>query len=422
MGTKIKTVLKGFDYMHCDDFALYLSKMAAKGWHFKEWGIGLKFEKGEPEQAAYAVEVFPKATENDIRPEPHTQEFAEYCEAAGWKFIDAKQKFCIFKKMDPDTADLFLPEERIANVRKGMISASAITLLILYGINALLQWTNLQTAFERNIFSSAFLFCIFIWSFMFLAQSFTLIGAVIKTKCLEAKIRSGNPIHIGNCSDGKYHLNMRDVYTIFLLLLLTAYFFAMNRFDLIVVNAVSIGITIGFSLLMNKLRPERDVYIVLQIGFCIVFFIAIVMSAIITFEENDNTDVPLLVSDYREWDDDPDDIDTRQDRNFLGQLDTVYIFGEKTSVSYKVYRSAHPGILERIWEEEFRNRKYNETVTDCTPEWNAQKAVRNQLGTYYVSYPNAVLILHEDTQISLTSEQICIICEKLQIAQTKSAD
>jgi hypothetical protein len=59
------------------------------------------------------VEVFPKATENDIRPEPHTQEFAEYCEAAGWKFIDAEQKFCIFKKMDPDTADLFLPEERI---------------------------------------------------------------------------------------------------------------------------------------------------------------------------------------------------------------------------------------------------------------------------------------------------------------------
>ena len=41
MGAKRKTVLKGFTYMHCDDFAKYLSDMAAKCWHFKEWGVGL---------------------------------------------------------------------------------------------------------------------------------------------------------------------------------------------------------------------------------------------------------------------------------------------------------------------------------------------------------------------------------------------
>ena len=99
MGKKTKTILKGFDYMHCDDFTKFLSEMAVKGWHFKEWGVGLKFEQGEPEKVTYAVEVFTDASENDMRPEPHTQEFAEYCEAAGWKLVDAKQKFCIFKKV-----------------------------------------------------------------------------------------------------------------------------------------------------------------------------------------------------------------------------------------------------------------------------------------------------------------------------------
>ena len=63
-----KTTFKVFDYMHCDDFAKYLERMAAKGWHFKEWGAGLKFEKGEPTQVTYAVEVFNKASENDLRP------------------------------------------------------------------------------------------------------------------------------------------------------------------------------------------------------------------------------------------------------------------------------------------------------------------------------------------------------------------
>ena len=65
MGKNRKTVFKGFDYMHCDDFARYLEEMAAKGWHFKEWGVGLKFEKGEPEQAVYAVEVFEKASDSE---------------------------------------------------------------------------------------------------------------------------------------------------------------------------------------------------------------------------------------------------------------------------------------------------------------------------------------------------------------------
>ena len=83
MDKNIKTVWRSFDYMHCDDFAKYLMEMAAKGWHFKEWEAGLKFEKGEPEETVYAVEVFSKASENDVRPHPNTQEFAEYCEAAG---------------------------------------------------------------------------------------------------------------------------------------------------------------------------------------------------------------------------------------------------------------------------------------------------------------------------------------------------
>ena len=52
-----KTVLKTFDYLHCDDFATFLMDMSRKGWHFKEWGAGLVSERGEPEDITYAVEV-----------------------------------------------------------------------------------------------------------------------------------------------------------------------------------------------------------------------------------------------------------------------------------------------------------------------------------------------------------------------------
>ena len=177
MRAKRRTVLKGFDYMHCDDFARFLMDMAEKGWHFKEWGVGLKFEKGEPEQVVYAVEVFTKASENDMRPTPNTQEFAEYCESAGWKFIDAKQKYCIFKKIDKNAVDLFTSEERVINAFKGTLSGSAWLLFFLYGLNAFMQWERLSHSFENVIFTSGFLFSLSVWNVLFLWQLLTFIHA-----------------------------------------------------------------------------------------------------------------------------------------------------------------------------------------------------------------------------------------------------
>ena len=37
------------------------------------------FEKEEPQNLEYAVEVFPEGNENDTKPEPETEEFAVYC-------------------------------------------------------------------------------------------------------------------------------------------------------------------------------------------------------------------------------------------------------------------------------------------------------------------------------------------------------
>ena len=118
MGKNKKTVLKSFDYLHCDDFASYLEEMARTGWHFREWKAGLVFERGEPKESTYAVEVFIDGSEFDTRPEVHTQEFAEYCEVAGWKLIDAKRKFCIFKKIRDDAVDILTDQERLCNIAK----------------------------------------------------------------------------------------------------------------------------------------------------------------------------------------------------------------------------------------------------------------------------------------------------------------
>ena len=100
----------------CDDFAAYLQEMSRKGFHFTEWKGGLVFEKGEPEDVTYQVEVFADGEEMDQRPSQDTEEYRDYCAAAGWKFLDGKARFCIFRKEAEDAPDILAPEERIRNI------------------------------------------------------------------------------------------------------------------------------------------------------------------------------------------------------------------------------------------------------------------------------------------------------------------
>lgn len=421
MSAKRKTVLKGFTYMHCDDFAKYLSDMAAKGWHFKEWGVGLKFEKGEPEQAVYAVEVFQKASENDMRPEPNMQEFAEYCESAGWKFIDAKQKYCIFKKINENALELFTPEERVTNAFRGTLSGSALLLFFLYGLNALLQWGRLFSSFETVIFSGGFLFNFAIWNVMFLGQLIAFVQAFWKKYKLMRGIRFGKKVYLGNREDGKFRLSWNDIYIGILVLLLMYYFFAMERMELIIINAIIVGGTFVFVVLLNKFRPEHDTNVIIQIGFTVVLFFTIITSAMVSIS-GDGTDLevkkdnlPVQISDYRETQDEVRDISYHHEGNIFGSTDKYFVYGENEAIHYYVYKSAYSEILDKMWEGIINGKRFNEDAVDCTEDWNAKKAIRNKIGTYYVRYDNAILEFSDDKDVYLSEEQIDIILDKLEI-------
>ena len=273
MREKTKTIFKRFNYMHCDDFAQLLNDMARKGWHFKEWGVGLKFEKGEPENATYAVEVFTKASENDMRPELHTQEFAEYCEAAGWKFVDAKQKFCIFKKVDENAVELFTQEERVANSFKSMMLVPAFLLLVVYGFNIWMQWTSIFRFFEESIFSGLTILNISIWTMLFLGQLYSLLSAIWKRRCLLKNIREGKEVYIGSQKNRKYK-NGQEIYlSVLLEIFFLSYCLFIGRMELFMVNIVILSIVIIFSVWIGKKRPESSLNVLLQIGLSLVLLV-----------------------------------------------------------------------------------------------------------------------------------------------------
>lgn len=113
-----RRVFRNFRYTECDAFSRYLHKMSFEGWHFTKWKMGLVFEKGEPADITYCAEVFPKGSEMDLRPEKQAEEYADYCDAAGWEMIDGQRKFCVFRRRDADAPPIVTEEERFENVRK----------------------------------------------------------------------------------------------------------------------------------------------------------------------------------------------------------------------------------------------------------------------------------------------------------------
>ena len=113
-----KVIFGNFHYRECDNLALYLEKMARQGWIFKDWRLGMVFEKEEPQNLEYAVEVFSEGNENDTKPEPETEEFAVYCREAGWELVSSRKKLCIFQKISQDAAPIMEPEERYRNIKK----------------------------------------------------------------------------------------------------------------------------------------------------------------------------------------------------------------------------------------------------------------------------------------------------------------
>lgn len=420
MGRTKKTVWKAFDYMHCDDFARYLEEMAAKGWRFKEWGVGLKFEKGEPEQVNYAVEVFTKASENDLRPEPNTQEFAEYCEAAGWKLVDGKQKFCIFKKVDENAVEILTPEERVKNAFKGTFSASYIVLFFLYVLNTGLQISNLfGSMFFRNIFSTLSFFNVSVWALLAITLFVKFVYAVIVKRKLLKQIENGQEIYIGSNQAGKKWWNWNTLST-FLLVMLYVILLVMPEDITMVVYFVSIiAITITFAALLAKFRPDSSTNVMIQVIFVIVFFVLIIVAAFTIFsgrESNpDNLEnVPLKITDYREWNDEIEDMSTYHEKNMLGSMGTYILYGEKESIHYEVYRTEHNWILDRIWNKELEY-KYNEKRTDCAKEWGAEEAFRNGIGEYYVRYDDVLLMFSDYEDLVLDENQIDIIREKLDL-------
>lgn len=405
-----KTVFKSFSYLQCDDFADYLSGMASQGWHFKEWGAGLVFEKGEPEDAVYAVEVFIHGSEYDLRPGDHTLNFSDYCEEAGWKLVDAKQKFCIFKQVRPDAVPIVTPDERLKNAskayRKQLIWQTVLSVLMIS--NMLLRFLPTSQLID-TLFSGVFLVFSVFWLFYFLHNAVNWIWFASWLRKAKKCCRRGETKLLSQSK------NIRKTWVSIIALLGLAAGIAASAEYWLLLFMLGAILIIGIPfLLMAKYRPNKEANIGIQIVIPIVF--SVILSPIIVicimagFKINSPTPdaFPLMYEDLEISAGEVEDTFHTSSSSIFGSTSYYSLHYENSSLSYEVYETEYSWLLNIIWDHYLTYARNAEPI-DCTEQWGADAAYSNNTGEYYVHIGNAIFILDTHADFDLSETQIAVI-------------
>lgn len=441
-----KCSFRSFKYRECDAFAKYLEEQAAKGWHFKEWRLGLVFENGGPKVVKYSVEVFPKGNERDSRPEKDVEEFAEYCRAAGWELVDGRRKFCIFKALRKDAAPIATPEERYENICK----AERVRLYapLLWALNMVFYIWLTHGNISGWGFQMASLLYMMGCAGMMVLFMIDAMGAFIWRRN-RRKLISRGEVPVYGKSIG---LNYRAAMCVIILCAFTGRLMEYGIFNREVIrDLISVFSLILFMIVIRiiaaLLRPSIERRVQAEWILMAVLMVWICIMLIYTDEDPvsiSQENVPLLQEDFKDVDGEVF-ITGRQSESLLGKHSNYYVsYGDDEfypeELQYDVYTSKYSRIIERLWKTRdgwgnILRQETNEdgewedvTFTDCTKLWGAEEAWMSQPGFYIeidgyekriekyyyeVRYPQSVLVIR--TMEELDAEDVQIIREKLEL-------
>lgn len=413
MKRNTKRVFKNFDYLHTDDFAAYLSAMSRKGWHFRQWGVGLTFQRGEPAEITYAVEIFPDASEYDTRPAVNTEEFAEYCAAAGWKLLDAKRKFCIFRQIREDAEEILTDAERLENVAKEEGKILRRQLILALWMCILQNGNFFGNSFANYIFSNDLLFLLLLVDVLTIgALAREIVFLLWKKKQLN-RIAQGKRVSFGKAAGGG--TVFYDAYSWIPMMIAGCYIVfcaATARYDQLLLIAMILIPLILMSWLIARFRPDAVTNQVIQIIVpCLVLILALVIEMGITLTKGEKpvsmVDVPLLYEDIGGDAGKLEDITLDGSTSIFGSGLRCGLRYEEKSFNYQVYRSDYPWVLDRICDNE--QKAYHQNGTDVTDIWNAEVAVRYENGQYLIRYPEGVVLVSVAKDTVFSQEQTEII-------------
>ncbi|MDM8237224.1 hypothetical protein [[Ruminococcus] torques] len=375
--------------------------------------------------------------EMDVKPGMDAEEYAEYCRAAGWELVDGRRRFCIFRKISESALPIVTEEERFSNICRAEWRWCLLSLLttgVVYGISAV-RFTG--SYFVIMFFSNAILFTLLALALLPVYEVLQCISVAVWQVKAWRKIRRGERPVYGK----RREMYALGVIIILMLAGLTSVWGSEGTAGSAVVLWIWIGIIMAVLAGLWFYRPSRRENWVLQIvaglGIGIILFggwSASLIGGSMDREEmlSAAQKLPLVLTDYSRTDEEITFSYYKERSSILGtMLSGTIEYGypleeggtvgeEQERLSYTVYRSDVPWLLEQVWREEIKSGNYQEydwmTKAEVGYErWGAKEVMRKDWedNSLYVRYENAILTLY--TTKPPEGEQIDIIREKLEL-------
>lgn len=391
-GKKVTYRFVNFCYTERGAFAEYLHKMSLKGWHFAGWKWGMVFEQGEPEDIVYDVEIFSEAGEKDLRPEEETEEYAEYCRAAGWEFVDANRKFCVFRKVSEYAVPIVTETERVEEIWKAEGKRMLIPAII-FGIFAVdYLVTAVKTGIENWLFSDLHLFILFLLPAYFLGYVLQYIFALKWYLTGKKRISSGKPVKYGL----RIGYRIWNAFVNIALAVLIVWVYYLGLHKIAVIALIAVLFFGGLQAAENYFRPRRkNGRKIRRIGWG--SYIVLSLFLLILLPENTSYNEP--------------------DQSILGSMEEgSFVLEEETGdkdvqFSYYLYQTDHPWVADVVWSSQKRE--------DADMGWSSEGNLRiyRAVGQRTIRCKDAVLVLQYKSD-ELTDEQLHAALSRLGLQET----
>ena len=156
---------------------------------------------------------------------------------------------------------------------------------------------------------------------------------------------------------------------------------------------------------------------IIQIVVAVFIMIAILIVPIAMFSSEESVDVetaqiPLYYDDIDREAGRLKKADFHQRSSIFGTAMSCWLEHEEDTVTYYVYKSDHPWVIDKIWKEQVLDN-YHLTEENVTDLWKAELVYKTASNRHSVKYPNAVLIISFANDMVLTSEKVDTICSAL---------
>ena len=425
--------LNMYRYWDIDALAWQLNDMAKKGWRFTGFDLGLVFEKADCSDDVYAVEIFSKGNEMDLRPAQKTKEFAAYCEAAGWELVDSQQKLCVFRRLREDAKPIFTTEETFRAVRRGLWEQ--ILMLIIIPVLLIVQQTILYRQNPVDYVTEPLMMGMVAFVFlMFLYFGAFFLSGVQFLKSAGNMVKQGERPIYGVWANGqeqlKMHFSSIGWFALFILLGMLLMLALAGGSFWFIYGVLLIIVATGAIALLMYLRPKKGGYLLFTAVFIVIvsLLVGVFLFGFLSSDGSDSlSDMPLRLEDIGAMTTSDSTVDIYHSKTFLASQDSYAVHGDAyvddlsismteeelkqydseyewavqkgyhwNNYDYTVYRSRYETILTKIWNEQIAPKEWQNTFQKAsraeTEAWGARAMYKgNESPEYLLLYDNCVV-------------------------------